>query len=74
MFDTDGAYQDNPASAQCLQIAGLHRSEKFGALAQLVEHLTFNQVVVGSNPARPTIFKPLILKGSGVFYGFLRRL
>ncbi len=27
-----------------------------GALAQLVEHLTFNQVVTGSNPVRPTIF------------------
>ncbi len=27
-----------------------------GALAQLVEHLTFNQVVAGSNPARPTIY------------------
>lgn len=26
-----------------------------GALAQLVEHLTFNQVVTGSNPVRPTI-------------------
>ena len=24
-------------------------------LAQLVEHLTFNQVLAGSNPARPTI-------------------
>ncbi len=28
---------------------GLH-----GPLAQLVEHLTFNQVVAGSIPARPT--------------------
>ena len=28
---------------------------QFGSLAQLVEHLTFNQVVVGSNPAGPTI-------------------
>ena len=26
-----------------------------GALAQLVEQLTFNQLVAGSNPARPTI-------------------
>lgn len=25
-----------------------------GSLAQSVEHLTFNQVVAGSNPARPT--------------------
>ena len=28
-----------------------------GLLAQLVEHLTFNQVVAGSIPAQPTIFK-----------------
>ncbi len=27
---------------------------KFGSLAQLVEQLTFNQLVAGSNPARPT--------------------
>ena len=27
-----------------------------GALAQLVEHLTFNQVVERSNRSRPTIF------------------
>merc|ERR1712098_319949 len=26
-----------------------------GSLAQLVEQLTFNQLVAGSNPARPTI-------------------
>ena len=28
---------------------------KSGSLAQLVEQLTFNQLVAGSNPARPTI-------------------
>jgi hypothetical protein len=28
----------------------------YGSLAQLVEQLTFNQLVAGSNPARPTIF------------------
>ena len=27
-----------------------------GSLAQLVEHRTFNPMVVGSNPTRPTIF------------------
>ena len=27
-----------------------------GSLAQSVEHLTFNQVVAGSIPARPTIW------------------
>ncbi len=30
---------------------------KFGLLAQLVEQLTFNQLVEGSNPSQPTIFK-----------------
>jgi hypothetical protein len=29
----------------------------YGSLAQLVEQLTFNQLVAGSNPARPTIIK-----------------
>jgi hypothetical protein len=28
----------------------------YGSLAQLVEQLTFNQLVAGSNPARPTTF------------------
>ena len=28
-----------------------------GSLAQLVEQLTFNQLVAGSNPARPTSFQ-----------------
>ncbi|CRH37569.1 hypothetical protein BN1184_AP_01060 [Pantoea ananatis] len=28
-----------------------------GSLAQLVEQLTFNQLVAGSNPARPTIYR-----------------
>ena len=32
-----------------------YTSLQLGPLAQLVEHLTFNQVVVGSNPTRPTI-------------------
>ncbi len=30
-----------------------------GSLAQLVEQLTFNQLVAGSNPARPTTLKIL---------------
>ncbi len=30
-----------------------------GPLAQLVEQLTLNQLVVGSIPTRPTIFNPL---------------
>ena len=29
----------------------------YGQLAQLVEHLTFNQGVAGSNPALPTILE-----------------
>ncbi len=29
---------------------------KYGLLAQLVEQLTFNQLVAGSNPAQPTTF------------------
>ena len=29
---------------------------KRGSLAQLVEQLAFNQLVAGSNPARPTTF------------------
>ena len=31
------------------------KNNDFGSLAQLVEQLTFNQLVAGSNPARPTI-------------------
>ena len=33
------------------------RTTNSGSLAQLVEQLTFNQLVAGSNPARPTIFR-----------------
>jgi hypothetical protein len=29
-----------------------------GRLAQVVEHLTFNQVVEGSNPSAPTTYLP----------------
>src|SRR5690554_1610579 len=35
-----------------------------GSLAQLVEQLTFNQLVAGSNPARPTTFKNSSQDGS----------
>ena len=31
-------------------------SESKGLLAQLVEHRTFNPMVIGSNPIQPTIF------------------
>ena len=33
-----------------------------GSVAQLVEQRTFNPLVVGSNPARPTIFQPTFLE------------
>ena len=37
--------------------AGTQRNEKLRRpLAQLVEHLAFNQFVEGSNPSRPTTF------------------
>ena len=38
------------------QIANVSGKPEDGSLAQLVEQLTFNQLVAGSNPARPTIF------------------
>ena len=37
----------------------------FGSLAQLVEQRTFNPLVAGSNPARPTS----IIKGLGEILG-----
>ena len=36
-------------------------ADLFGPLAQLVEQLTLNQLVVGSIPTRPTIFHELVL-------------
>ena len=42
---------------------------KIGSLAQLVEQLTFNQLVAGSNPARPTTSEIPIL-----YYGSLAQL
>ena len=33
-----------------------------GSVAQLVEQRTFNPLVVGSNPARPTILQPSLLE------------
>ncbi len=35
--------------------------KKFGSLAQSVEQLAFNQLVAGSNPARPTNTKPTLV-------------
>ena len=39
---------------------GLTLIRRCGSLAQLVEQLAFNQLVAGSNPARPTIFSHFI--------------
>ena len=44
---------ENPRVAGSIPALGILLGElgnKYGALAQLVEHLTFNQVVRGSNP------------------------
>ena len=42
-----------------------HRQRrKEGSLAQLVEQLTFNQLVAGSNPARPTTSSLVLIDGS----------
>ena len=38
----------------------------YGILAQLVEHLTFNQVVGGSNP--PCLIKKGIMRLHGTFF------
>jgi hypothetical protein len=38
------------------------RASHLGSLAQSVEQLAFNQLVAGSNPARPTIYLKWYLK------------
>ena len=38
------------------------------SVAQLVEQLTLNQLVLGSSPSRGTPLKALILKGLGLFH------
>jgi hypothetical protein len=40
----------------------------FGSLAQLVEQFPFKELVAGSNPARPTIFKGFTLIRKPLFY------
>ena len=47
-----------------------HPGNNFGPLAQLVEQLTFNQLVERSNRSRPTIYKRLISwkKSRGRFF------
>ena len=39
--------------------SGVSIAQRSGSLAQLVEQLAFNQLVAGSNPARPTISVPI---------------
>jgi hypothetical protein len=39
------------------EISVIYAPQRSGSLAQLVEQLAFNQLVVGSNPTRPTISK-----------------
>ena len=46
-----------PVSYTHLVGGSIPSSPTTGSLAQLVEQLTFNQLVAGSNPARPTNFK-----------------
>src|SRR5690606_40742661 len=40
------------------------KNQMSGPLAQSVEQLAFNQLVVGSNPTRPTTFQPVSQAGS----------
>lgn len=51
----------NPGSSPVSRISSLHSTPQevrstalFGSLAQLVEHRTFNPLVLGSSPRRPT--------------------
>ena len=65
---------ENPRVTGSIPVLGISYCHKlnmgYGALAQSVEHLTFNQVVGGSNPPcfsiknRP---EPLIIRSSGLF-------
>ena len=41
---------ENPRVTGSIPVLGIFHAKIFGALAQSVEHLTFNQVVGGSNP------------------------
>ena len=45
---------------------------KYASLAQLVEHLTLNQGVVGSNPTRSTKTKPAVSMTVGFFMSIKR--
>ena len=45
----------NPRLATARPKGDTANKPRNGSLAQSVEHLTFNQVVAGSIPARPTI-------------------
>ncbi len=43
------------------------RKSLYGPLAQLVEQLTLNQLVVGSIPTRPTIYARIVKNLRGTF-------
>ena len=49
------------------------RTRDYASVAQLVEHLTLNQVVVGSNPSTRTILSLVALSGSAFTCGVLWR-
>ncbi len=53
---------ENPRVTGSIPVLGIFHVKKYGALAQSVEHLTFNQVVGGSNP--PCFTKKRELKNS----------
>ena len=57
----------------CFHQSNQYHAPRIGSLAQLVEQLAFNQLVVGSNPTRPTISlleqeKPEATRSSGFLY------
>ena len=53
---------ENPRVSGSIPELGIKNKISYGCVAQLVEHLTFNQVVPGSNPGT------LTLKNTEVFF------
>ena len=79
----------NPAKPQCplyfhckVQLGTLNQQIQYnGTLAQLVEQQTFNLLVVGSNPARPTNYKLgvnmaaiVIIFIMSILYSYMRKI
>ncbi len=52
---------------QLTNISSLYIMHVFGSLAQLVEQRTFNPLVEGSNPSRPTKSEKTCLQKAGFF-------